>query len=145
MLESFHGGLLPASTSFASDGAGGVLITALKGSEDPVAGRGGADLIVRAVETRGERTTARLALPLVGRVLEQEFAPYQLRTFRVPADPSAPVTEVDLVEWPLRGVEAERVDVVERPEQGTAGPAPEPAAEDAASSAPGRGAEPFDS
>jgi alpha-mannosidase len=138
MLESFHGGLLPASTSFASDGAGGVMITALKGSEDGVPGRGDADLIVRAVETRGERTTARLDLPLAGRVLEYEFAPYQLRTFRVPVDPAAPVVEVDLVEWPLAAGPDGRVEAASRPPSGTAAPTPEPAAEDAASSASAR-------
>ncbi|WP_304518487.1 alpha-mannosidase [Cellulomonas sp. PS-H5] len=101
MLESFHAGALPHTGSFASDGGGAVSITALKGSEDPVDGPGGADLVVRAVETRGERGTALLELPVVGRTVEAEFGPFQLRTFRVPADPSAPVVEVDLVERPL--------------------------------------------
>jgi alpha-mannosidase len=142
-LESFHGGLLPASTSFASDGADGVMITALKGSEDPVPGRAGADLVVRAVETRGERTRARLELPVVGRVIEEEFGPYQLRTFRVPADPAEPVVEVDLVEWPIAAVPGGAVGALDRPAEGTAAPAPEPAAEAAASSAPAlRGEDP---
>ncbi|MET1052994.1 MAG: glycoside hydrolase family 38 C-terminal domain-containing protein, partial [Mycetocola sp.] len=104
MLESSHGGNLPSRHSFASDGGAGVRITALKGSEDAV-GTGGietsegsdaldqsdaadrsgtADLIVRAVESRGESTVARIELPLVGRVLEEAFTPSQIRTFRVP-------------------------------------------------------------
>ena len=53
MLESFHDGTLPAESSFADDGAGQVMITAFKGSEDP--GPDGADLIVRAVETTAGR------------------------------------------------------------------------------------------
>jgi hypothetical protein len=40
-------------------------------------------------------------LDVVGRVLEEDFGPHQIRTFRVPADPAAPVQEVDLVEWPV--------------------------------------------
>jgi alpha-mannosidase len=100
MLESFHAGDLPPAGSFATDHAGSVMITALKGTEDP-AGEHGADIVVRAVETRGENGTARLDLPVVGRTVEAEFGPYQLRTFVVPADPDAPVVEVDLVERPL--------------------------------------------
>jgi len=103
MLESSHPGPLPPRHSYVDDGGGAVLVTAVKGSEDPAEGPGGADLVVRAVETAGRAGPARIALPLVGRVLEEDFGAAQIRTFRVPADPSAPVTEVDLVEWPLGG------------------------------------------
>lgn len=102
MLESFHDGVLPAEASYAADEGGQVMITAIKGSED-AAPDGGADLIVRAVETTGRAATARLELPLVDRVIEAEFGPSQLRTWRVPRDPAQPVVEVDLVEWPLDG------------------------------------------
>jgi alpha-mannosidase len=98
MLESSHGGELPRRHSFASDDAGAVMVTALKGSED---GGDDADLIVRAVETRGETATSRIRLPLLDRVIEEEFGPSQIRTFRVPRDPTLPVVEVDLIEWPL--------------------------------------------
>jgi alpha-mannosidase len=101
MLESFHPGERPPVHSFADDGGGAVMITALKGSEDPADGPGGADLVVRALETTGRPGCARLELGLAGRVVEERFGPHQLRTFRVPADPDAPVQEVDLVEWPL--------------------------------------------
>ena len=124
MLESFHGGLLPASGSFAAAEGDGVLVTALKGSEDAVADEGGADLVVRAVELRGERGVRRIALPLVSRVIEEEFGPFQIRTFRVPRDPQAPVTEVDLVERPIAAVPAGRTDALPA---GTAAPEPETA------------------
>lgn len=103
MLESSHGGALPAAHSFASDTAGAVMVTALKGSEDEVdaADSGGADLIVRAVETRGENARCRIELPLVGRVIEEDFGPSQVRTFRIPRDAAGTVTAVDLVEWPI--------------------------------------------
>ncbi len=96
-LESFHDGTLPPRHSFASDGAGAVQVTAVKGTEDD-----GSDLIVRAVETTGSPAHAVLDLPIVGRSLELDFGPNQLRTFRVPADPGAEVVEVDLIEWPLQ-------------------------------------------
>lgn len=143
MLESFHAGTLPRTGSFASDQAGPVAITALKGTEDATDGPGGADLVVRAVETRGSAATARLELPLVGRTVEAEFGPYQLRTFVVPADPDAPVREVDLVERPLgadgAGASAVRSDRA-TPEVPAAGTTDHP--EDPAAAAPGSGLTP---
>ncbi|WP_308493042.1 alpha-mannosidase [Microbacterium terrisoli] len=97
-LESFHDGDLPARHSFAADGGGSVMITALKGAEDPTAD-GSTDLIVRAVETAGVPAAASFALPLAGRVLEAEFGPFQVRTFRIPRDPEDKIVEVDLLEW----------------------------------------------
>ena len=104
MQESSHPGPLPRVASFVDDGAGSVMITAVKGSEDPPEGDPtGADLIVRAVETRGEQAHARIALPVVDRVLEADFGPYQIRTFKVPADPTRPWAPVDLLERDLEG------------------------------------------
>ncbi len=103
MAESSHPGPLPPVASYVDDGGGAVLVTAVKGSEDPSDAPGGADLVVRAVETHGRPARARIDLAVVGRVLEEDFGPHQIRTFRVPADPAAPVQEVDLVEWPTGG------------------------------------------
>ncbi|WP_460978992.1 glycoside hydrolase family 38 C-terminal domain-containing protein, partial [Pseudactinotalea suaedae] len=97
MLESSHDGHLPLTHSFVDDRGGPVMVTAVKGAEDP--GEAGDDLIVRAVETRGASARASIALPLLDRTLEAEWGPYQLRTFRVRAD-GEPV-EVDLLELPL--------------------------------------------
>jgi alpha-mannosidase len=104
-LESFHEGTLPSSLSFLSDGGGQVMVTAVKGSEDAADRPGGADLIVRAVETTGAPARVTLDLPIAGRTLDLEFGPSQIRTFRIPADPGADPVEVDLVEWPLDGRE----------------------------------------
>ena len=138
MLESSHGGALPAVHSFASDGGAAVRVTALKGSEDvsDAPSAGGADLIVRAVESRGERTVARIELGVVDRVLEEEFGPHQLRTFRVPRDPSQPVVEVDLLERPLGPDAVGEAALGSEPETGRiehVGAAPEPGAETQAS------------
>jgi alpha-mannosidase len=103
MLESSHGGGLPPVHSFASDGGGAVMVTAIKGSEDVVdtPATGTADLIVRAVETAGRPGRCRIELPVAGRVIAEEFGPSQIRSFRVPRDRERPITEVNLVEWPV--------------------------------------------
>ena len=92
---------LPPVHSFAGDGGGAVMVTAIKGTEDPADAPGGADVVVRAVETRGEAGRSRIELPFLGRTIEEDFGPSQLRTFVVPADPAEPVREVDLIERPL--------------------------------------------
>ncbi|MFC7549302.1 alpha-mannosidase [Plantactinospora sp. GCM10030261] len=97
MLESFHPGTLPARQSYLSDGGGQVLVTAVKGHED---GGETPDLVVRAVESTGRPGRARIELPLLGRVIETDFGPSQLRTFRVPRD-GGEVRELDLIEWDL--------------------------------------------
>ncbi|HEX8488315.1 MAG TPA: glycoside hydrolase family 38 C-terminal domain-containing protein, partial [Propionibacteriaceae bacterium] len=103
MLESAHPGPLPTQQSYVDDGGGPVMITAVKGSEDAPTARptsGAGDLIVRAVETTGSPVDAELALPLLGRTVTASFGPHQLRTFRVPADVTEAVSEVNLLEWP---------------------------------------------
>lgn len=97
MVEGSHRAALPAQQSFASDGAGQVVITAVKGGED---GDTAGALVVRAVETTGRPARARLELPVAGRVIEADFGPSQIRTFRVPLGEGA-VHEVDLIERDL--------------------------------------------
>lgn len=98
--ESFHAGDLAPVHSFVDDGAGAVMVSAVKGSEDVPEGAP-VDLIVRAVETLGREGEACVELPLVGRTITESFRPHQVRTFRVPLDPEAEIVEVDLLEWPL--------------------------------------------
>lgn len=105
-LESFHDGPRPTSDSFFevidAQGPGDVIVSAIKGSEDPGAS-GETDLIVRAYESTGSTgtTTVTLDPKMAGRRLRAEFGPHQVRTFKVPADPSLPISEVDLVEWEI--------------------------------------------
>lgn len=114
MAEGSHDGVLPARASFATSRDPAVMITAIKGSEDPAgdADGGEPDAIVRAVETQGVGTSATLDIDFVGRSLQVDFAPYQLRTFRIPRSSRRRVTEVDLIELPLdteRSMRARRI------------------------------------
>ncbi|HET9380808.1 MAG TPA: glycoside hydrolase family 38 C-terminal domain-containing protein [Streptomyces sp.] len=94
LLETFHTGPLAQRAAHADDGAGGVLVTVVKGDEDA-----GGDYVVRAYESRGVAARARIALPMLGdRVIEAAFGPHEIKTFRVPHDAKAPVTETDLLE-----------------------------------------------
>jgi alpha-mannosidase len=110
MLESSHPGRLPPELSFGSDGAGAVMITAIKGTEDA-----SDDLVVRAVETTGRPGRARIELPLAGRVIEADFGASRIRTFRVPAD-DGPVREVNLIEDDLDPGEPAPFEVVSSPD-----------------------------
>jgi alpha-mannosidase len=97
LLETFHAGPIAQCAANADDGAGSVLVTVVKGDEDD-----SGDVIVRGYESQGTATRARIALPMLGegRVIEAEFGAHEIKTFRVPADPAAPVVETDLLELP---------------------------------------------
>ncbi|NGN67394.1 alpha-mannosidase [Streptomyces sp. A7024] len=94
LLETFHAGPFGQRVAHADDGAGSVLVTVVKGDED-----GSGDFVVRAYESHGVAASARIELPMLGgRVIEAEFGPNEIKTFRVPGDLEAPVTETDLLE-----------------------------------------------
>ncbi len=95
LLESFHDGDLAQQASYAALDDGPVLVTVIKGDEDDHG-----DLIVRAYESSGRPAHASIDLPVVGRRVEADFGPAEIKTFRVPRDPAAPVVETDLLEWP---------------------------------------------
>jgi alpha-mannosidase len=94
LLETFHDGSLPASTGFVDVEPAGVVVSVVKRAED------GDDLIVRAYEAHGRRAAATIRFPNWERTIETDFAPFEIRTFRVPRDPAAAVTETDLLEEP---------------------------------------------
>jgi len=94
LLESYHAGELPQQSSYAAVDGDDVVLTVVKAAED-----GDGALIVRAYETAGRASRATIALPLAGRTIEAEFAAYEVKTFRIPRDPEAPLVETDLLEW----------------------------------------------
>jgi alpha-mannosidase len=94
LLESYHRGDLPQRASYAADGAGDVVVTVIKEAED-----GDGSLVVRAYEAAGRASRATIELPLVGRTVEADFAPHEIKTFKVARDPGAAVAETSLLEW----------------------------------------------
>jgi alpha-mannosidase len=95
LLESFHDGPLAQTASYLAVEPETVVTGAIKLAED------GDDLVVRAVETAGRASPARIVLPAWDREIAFDMAPFEIRTFRIPRDPSRPVAETDLLERPL--------------------------------------------
>ena len=95
-FATFHpDGSLPQSDSFIDVQPEAVMVTVLKRAED------GDDLIVRAVETSGIAAHGTIRLPKWARTIEADFAPSEIKTFRVPRDASKPVSETSLIEMEL--------------------------------------------
>lgn len=92
MLETFHEGKLPQTDSFLSVDQPNLIVSTLKKSED------GEDLIIRIYETDGISVQGKVLLPGLNRRIEAAFGPNEIKTFRIPPDPSLTVTETDLIE-----------------------------------------------
>jgi alpha-mannosidase len=93
LIESHHEGPLPEKDSYLSVEPDNVILEVLKQAED------GDDLIVRCRETCKKATGATIQLPRWSREIEADFAPSEIKTFRVPRDETLPVIETDLLEW----------------------------------------------
>ncbi|MGH3488755.1 MAG: alpha-mannosidase [Actinopolymorphaceae bacterium] len=94
MYESFHAGSRPPAGSFAEVSDGQVVPTVLKRAED-----GAGHVVVRAYESHGAPGTMRLDLPFLGRTVEADFRPHQIRTFLVPvAEADDEVRTANLIE-----------------------------------------------
>ncbi|CAH1192525.1 Mannosylglycerate hydrolase [Paenibacillus allorhizoplanae] len=93
IIESYHEGELPQKDSFLTVDQDNIIVSVVKKAEE------GNDLIIRAYETTRETTEAIIRLPRMDREISARFGPCEIKTFRVPADPSLPITETDLIEW----------------------------------------------
>ena len=96
MFEHFHPGTLPTRASYLESDGPRVHVTAVKAAEDD-----SSQVIVRAVETAGEAGPGTIFLPLLGRDVTVDFGAYEIKTLLVTADPTIPVVETDLLEYPL--------------------------------------------
>jgi len=92
IIETYHAGPLPQVDSYLSVDVDNVLVSVVKQHEDSE------DLIVRAYETDKAQTRATIHLPRFGRSFEALFGPCEIKTFRVPVDPTKPVVETNLLE-----------------------------------------------
>ena len=68
------------------------MVGALKIAEE------GDDLIVRVSETIGRGAAAVVRFPEWDRIVSFDIGPFEIRTFRVPAEAALPVVETDLLE-----------------------------------------------
>jgi alpha-mannosidase len=94
LFGTYHpGGNLPASQAHLAVEPASVIVTAIKQAED------NADLVVRAFETTRTATHATLRLLFLGRTIEADFGPGEIKTWRVPRDAALPVVETNLLEW----------------------------------------------
>jgi alpha-mannosidase len=92
-------GTLPLADAFLELDRDNVMVTVLKEAEE-----GGA-LILRAYEIMGAQTHATLRFPRWHAVIEADFGPSEIKTFRLPIEPgtsrvaAGEITEVNLLEW----------------------------------------------
>lgn len=93
IIESYHEGELPQKDSYLTVDKDNIIVSVVKKAEE------GSDLIIRAYETTRETTEATIRLPHLNREITAKFGPCEIKTFRVPSDPSLSVRETDLIEW----------------------------------------------
>src|SRR5215216_2693171 len=95
LFATFHSdGTLPQSDSFLTVEPENVMVTVLKQSEE------GDGIVLRAFETSGAAAHARIHLPKLGRVIQADFGPNEIKTFLIPHEPAKVVIETNLLEWP---------------------------------------------
>ncbi|MEA2519758.1 MAG: alpha-mannosidase [Chloroflexota bacterium] len=95
LIESFHDGPLAPTGSYVSVEPDHVVLRAVKIAEE------GDELVIRVVETAGRAASAEVRFPAWDRELAFEIGAFEIRTFRLPRDPTAPAFETDLLERPL--------------------------------------------
>jgi alpha-mannosidase len=94
LIGTYHpDGTLPQIDTFVAVDQPNVVAAVLKQAED------GDDLILRCYESTRTATDATIRLPHWGRTIEARFRPGEIKTFRIPRDAAAPITEVNLLEW----------------------------------------------
>lgn len=94
LIVTYHPiGTLPQADTYIEVRPDNVVVSVLKQAED------NNDLILRAYETTKTSTAATIHLPKWGRAIEAQFAPCEIKTFRIPRDSSAPIVETNLLEF----------------------------------------------
>ena len=93
LFETYHKGHLKQKDSFLSVSADNVILTVAKLAED-----GSGDMVLRLYETAGRHTQTQVELSGLGRSLTLSFAPFEIKTVRVPKDAGQPARETDFLE-----------------------------------------------
>lgn len=97
-VEHIHDGSLPATQSFVTVDAPGIMLTVLKYPENDIAGQQFDGWILRAVETLGQATDAVISLPALGRVITTKFSASEIKTLLLPRSTTQAVVETNLLE-----------------------------------------------
>lgn len=93
MAATFHAGTLPTSSSFATVSPHNLILTVMKRAED------NDDVILRCYESAGQATSGTIELPFLQRRIALSFTAHEIKTVRIPRDPSAPASEPSMLEW----------------------------------------------
>lgn len=95
VYETYHKGSLPQYLQGISIEDPALAAIALKGAED------GSGYILRLCEQQGKTLDTTVELPVLGRRWCVHFSPYQIQSFHIPFDSTAPITPVNLLELPV--------------------------------------------
>lgn len=93
VMETFHEGKQPKTQSFVQVENKEIILSAMKEAEDKDG------VIVRAYETMKQHVNAVIKLPFMERIITADFNPCEIKTFKVPYDKKAKVTEVNMLEF----------------------------------------------
>ncbi|WP_256758871.1 alpha-mannosidase [Cohnella sp. WQ 127256] len=92
LIGTYHEGILPHYLEFVNVDCEHVIVSVVKPAED------GDGLIIRCYETNKAEAKVTIDFPHLGRTIRTTFGPCEIRTFRIPADKSQPITETNLTE-----------------------------------------------
>ncbi|NSW91569.1 MAG: alpha-mannosidase [Firmicutes bacterium] len=92
ITETYHSGPLPSSFEGVKVCADNIIVTVFKRGED------GGGFILRCYETEGKETSAEIEVPMLKRKWRADFGRCEIKTFFIPDDPEAEVTEKNLIE-----------------------------------------------
>jgi alpha-mannosidase len=89
---TYHPGVFPLTDTYLSVDQDNIYVSVNKKAED------NDDMIIRCIETSKKPTDTVIYLPKWDRRIAAHFGPAEIKTFRIPRDPSLPLTETNLLE-----------------------------------------------
>jgi len=92
VMETYHKGILPQTLSGIEIGDDNIIASVFKRAED------GNGYIVRCYETAGRVTDTTVSLPILDKSWSAKFNKCEIKTFFIPDDKKAEVTETNLLE-----------------------------------------------
>ena len=94
LLTSNHKGELSPAKAFINVNRENIIVSVLKKAEDSD------DLILRWYETAGLDTPVQIELPHIKRSWSILTRANEIKTLKIPINPSLPISETDLIEFP---------------------------------------------